>query len=298
RSSSRRPHGSRDRSHRSAGTSGLVGTSRFRQLPDRNPGLLREGSELVVGHAALTGHAFAEGPDEVLLILLRTRFGKVLDQRDEPENLIRCRLGTIGPQLFRDRERPRVLPEDERPLPSDPLRLNRLVGRGVFDHTVRVDPRFVGERVVANERLRDPDRDAAQPFDELGELVQTGDFDPRVVFVQGLEREDELLELAFPDRSPSPFTQVWGTWTPSSTAARLFATARPKSLCPWNESSVGTSRSFSCPKNQRIPGGVITPTVSQTTARCAPAFVHALYRSTTKSRSARNVSSVTNETST
>src|SRR5437762_1745723 len=96
-------------------------------------------------------------------------------------------------------------------------------------------------------------------------------------------------KLAFPDRSPSPFTQVWGTWTPSSTAARLFATARPKSLCPWNESSVGTSRSFSCPKNQRIPGGVITPTVSQTTARCAPAFVHALYRSTTKSRSARNV---------
>src|SRR5947207_1368598 len=66
-------------------------------------------------------------------------------------------------------------------------------------------------------------------------------------------------KLAFPDRSPSPFTQVWGTWTPSSTAARLFATARPKSLCPWNESSVGTSRSFSCPKNQRIPGVVIIP---------------------------------------
>src|SRR5439155_26173616 len=90
-------------------------------------GLLREGSELVVGDAALTVHAFAERPDEVLLILFRTRFGKVFDQRDETENLIRCRFGPIGPQLLRDRQGPCVLPEDERPLPPDPLRLNRLV---------------------------------------------------------------------------------------------------------------------------------------------------------------------------
>src|SRR5437773_11110171 len=102
-------------------------------------------------------------------------------------------------------------------------------------------------------------------------------------------------KLALPDRSPRPLTQVWGTSTPSSTAARLFATASPKSLCPWNDSCVGTSRSFSRPKNHRIPGGVITPTVSQTTARWAPASVQALYRSTTKSRSARNVSSRSEE---
>src|SRR5207302_1963074 len=100
----------------------------------------------------------------------------------------RALVGRTGPQLLRDRQGPCVLPEDERPLPPDPLGLNRLVGRGVFDHTVRVDPGFVGERVVADERLRDPERDAAQPFDELGEFVQAGDFDPGVVFVQGLER--------------------------------------------------------------------------------------------------------------
>src|SRR5207249_3318053 len=105
-------------------------------------------------------------------------------------------------------------------------------------------------------------------------------------------------KLALPERSPRPLTQVWGTATPASTAARLFATARPKSLWPWNESSVGFRRRFRCPKNQAIPGGVITPTVSQTTARWAPAAVHASYKSTTKSRSARNVSSVTKDTST
>src|SRR5437899_12134766 len=103
-------------------------------------------------------------------------------------------------------------------------------------------------------------------------------------------------KLALPERSPRPLTHVWGTATPASTAARLFATASPKSLWPWNESSVGCRRRFSCPKNQAITGGVITSTVSQTTARCAPAAVHASYKSTTKSRSARNVSSVTNDT--
>src|SRR2546427_269086 len=105
-------------------------------------------------------------------------------------------------------------------------------------------------------------------------------------------------KLALPERSPRPLTQVWGTATPASTAARLFATARRKSVWPGNESSVGFRRRFSCPKNQAIPGGVITPTVSQTTARWAPAAVQASYSSTTKSRSARNVSSVTNDTST
>src|SRR3989442_13253464 len=105
-------------------------------------------------------------------------------------------------------------------------------------------------------------------------------------------------KLACRERSPRPFTHVWGTATPASAAARLFATASPKSLCPWNDNSVGFSRRFSCSKNQVMPGGVITPTVSHTTARWDPAAVHASYRSTTKSRSARNVSSVTNDTST
>ena len=69
---------------------------------------------------------------------------------------------------------------------------------------MRVDAGLVGEGVVADQGLPDGDRDAAQPFNELGQLVESGDVDPRVEAVQGLEREDELLEA----RVAGPFSEA------------------------------------------------------------------------------------------
>lgn len=37
----------------------------------------------------------------------------------------------------------------------------------------------------------------------------------------------------FPVRSPSPLTQQWTVSAPHSTACRVLATARPKSLWVW-----------------------------------------------------------------
>ena len=44
---------------------------------------------------------------------------------------------------------------------------------------------------------------------------------------------------AFPALSPRPFTVTWTWEAPPSTAARVFATARPKSLWQWT--SMGQS---------------------------------------------------------
>src|SRR5438445_10631484 len=135
----------------------------------------------------MTVYTIWERTGELHHDLLREPFHASSDQRDSPQNLIRRRFGPKGSQLVGDREGPRVLAEDEGPLSSDSLWLNRFVGRGMLDHAVRVDPRLVGEGIVADEWFRDPDRDPAQTFDELGEVIKAGDFDSCVVPVQGLE---------------------------------------------------------------------------------------------------------------
>jgi len=109
-----------------------------------------------------------------------------------------------------------------------------------------------------------------------GDLVDSGRRRSRVVSVKRLQGEDELLEARVSGPLPETVDAGVGTVTPASMAARLFATAMPKSLWPWKESSVARRRGLSRSKNHLIASGVITPTVSQITTRWAPAAVHAL----------------------
>src|SRR5438093_1403610 len=142
--------------------------SGFRPLAGRDPRLPGEGPELLVGHAALALDTVPKGRDERLLVLLRPRFREIFDQGDESQDLFRRGLDSGGSKFLGDGLRPGVLSEDERPLSPDSLGLNRLVRRRVLDDAVRVDAGLVGEGVVADQRLPDGHRDAAQPFDELG----------------------------------------------------------------------------------------------------------------------------------
>src|SRR3989304_3623742 len=67
----------------------------------------------------------------------------------------------------------------------------------------------MAERVVPDDGLMDPDGHAAQPLDEAREIVHPGNVDPRVVAVEGLEGEDELLEAPRPARrAAAPATIV------------------------------------------------------------------------------------------
>src|SRR5207245_1529577 len=106
-------------------------------------------------------------------------------------------------KLLGDREGPRVLSEDEGPLPPEFLRLDRLVRRGVLDHAVGMDARLVSEGVVSHERLVHPDWDSAQRLHELGQFVDPRDVDSCIIPVQSFECQHEFLEArvagAFPE---------------------------------------------------------------------------------------------------
>src|SRR5664279_1000590 len=105
---------------------------------------------------------------------------------------------------------------------------------------------------------------------------------------------------AFPARSPMPFTVHSSCRHPPSSAARLFATASPRSLWQCAEKTMRSdplTRARTVWKNRTISSGVAYPTVSGRFTVVAPASMTASTTATRKFRSLRVASSAENSTS-
>src|SRR4030067_806472 len=90
----------------------------------------------------------------------------------------------------------------------------------------------MAERVVPDDGLVDPDGHAAEPLDEAREIVHPGNVDPRVVAVEGLEGEGELLAAP---RGPRPAsTHALYSSTTYSRSARNVSSVTKDTGTPWS----------------------------------------------------------------
>jgi hypothetical protein len=103
-----------------------------------------------------------------------------------------------------------------------------------------------------------------------------------------------------PARSPMPFTVHSICRAPASTAPRLFATARPRSLWQWTEKTARSAPGIRWRRsriNAAYSSGCVYPTVSGTLSVVAPASSAVVKTWTRKSGSERVASSAENSTS-
>src|SRR2546426_7259177 len=103
--------------------------------------------ELRVAHPSPLLLPLAVHLDERDLFLLAPGLRDVLDPRDDRLELVLRRLEAVLLQAVEHGGAPRVLPEDEPPLPPDPLGLHRLLPAPVLDSALPVDARLLGVSV-------------------------------------------------------------------------------------------------------------------------------------------------------